>query len=547
MKRVLIILLTLMTYNLYTQEISVTANNTYLNVGEWGVFEVTASGDIKKIEVTEAENIVLKQTGKRTGFNSINGKTSKSYTLTYEFQISEEGNYTLPQFIVTNSKGEKKTSELINIYVSKLEDSTDIEQDLSKKFETEYVKLYIDLPNRNLYVGEAIPVTVTAYFSTRVKPGLERSPYVESGSFMLDTGEQKESKDKVINGERWIELSWDSFLTPLKHGELSLEVKLDSYIVVSSGSGFFTNTEREEITTSTSIDSISINQLPLEGRPEDFTGAIGNFSLKSGLDRLEMNVGDPVTLSMDLYGYGNFQRVSEPVIQNSDDSWKLYHASSTYNGSNKSNYKGVKTFQQIMSPNSEHITDSPVFSLSYFNPEEERYIELETKSFPISVSPGLQIEGNSAKKDLLEFDNKKAVLKHKHSGKYYSLANENRINIFYLISLILILLTISYLLVIKIWSKRRTGIIKVNKLSKELNNFESSGNIIGALQLLKEFMIQESKEITTVSSSALTSYDLESGILKDLIELMEQNKYMNRSITESDYDDIKSRIIKEYT
>lgn len=548
MKRLTVLInLLILTIGLYAQQITMDVDDTYLNIGEWGSFQITASGDIKNIQYHEVEGINLKQTGKSTGFSSINGKTTKNYQITYQFQVLKEGNFTLPIFFVINSNGDRVETEPVKVYINRLEDSVDIDQDLDQNFETEYVKLYIDLPDRNLYAGEAIPVTVTAFFSTRFQPGLERAPYVDSGSFLLDTGEQKATnREKVINGEQWIELTWDSFLTPLKAGELNLEIMLDSYIVTSSGSGFFSNSTREELTTTSNPQIVTIKQLPMEGRPDNFSGAIGSFNLDSALERIEMSVGDPITLTIDLYGYGNFQRVSEPVIQNDESHWKLYNISSSYNGANGSNYRGVKTFQQILSPNSENLDSSPIFSLSYFNPIEESYIELTTKSFPIKVNPGVIVEQSGSKTSTI-FESKKAFLIHKHSGKYYTFDRSTVTSILYIISLLVIIMTLTVKLILFYRTKKDRDIIKISHLLRDLKTLESEDNYYEALLKLKTFVVQESKELSHINNNALTSEDLESGVLKDIITLLEEIRYMKRTITEEEYLGLKSRITQEFS
>lgn len=548
MKRLsVLIYLLIITIVLHSQQIEMEVDDTYLNIGEWGSLQITASGDIKNITYDQIDGINLKQTGRSSNYSSVNGKTTRNNIYTFQFQILKEGNINLPIFSATNSNGDVVKTQPVKVYVTRLEDSTDIEQDLDQNFETEYVKLYIDLPDRNLYAGEAIPVTVTAYFSTRFQPGLERAPYINSGSFLLDTGEQKASnKEKIIDGEQWIELTWDSFLTPLKAGDLNLEIMLDSYIVTGSGSGFFSNSKREELTTTTNPETVSIKQLPLEGRPDNFSGAIGDFNIDSALDRIEMSVGDPITLTIDLYGYGNFQRISEPVIQSDEFMWKLYNVSSSYNGANGSNYRGVKTFQQILSPNSEQLETSPIFSISYFNPIIESYVELTTKSFPIKVNPGVIVEQSSIK-TTLDFDSKKEFLKHKHSGNYYNFESSPVTFILYVITILLIITTIVLKLILHYKTKQGKNLIKRSYLFKQLKELESNKNYYDALLKLKEFVVQESNDLTNINSSALTSEDLDLGCLKEIITVLEEIKYMKRSITEDEYQSIKSKVIQEFT
>lgn len=545
MKRFTLTIILLTAFNIFSQQITMEVEDTYLNIGEWGTFKVTITGDVKDVQYDKSPDINIKQTGRSSSYNNINGKTTQSMIYTFQFQFLKDGNYNLPLFYGVDSSGNPVKTEPIKVYIERLEDSIDINQDLTEEFESEFVKLFIDLPKRNLYVGEAIPVTVTAFFSTRFQPGIERVPYVDTGSFILDSGEQKASnREKIINGEQWIELTWESSLTPLKAGSLNLEIMVDSYIVTSSGTGFFSNSTRKELTTTSTPKNVEIKQLPMEGRPENFSGAIGDFNIDSALDMIEMSVGDPITLTIELYGYGNFQRVSEPVIKSNESDWKLYNVSSSYNGSNGSNYRGVKTFQQILSPKSETLTSSPTFSIHYFNPIKERYIELKTKTFPIKVNPGISVD-SSTKSKSLSFDSKKEYIKHKHSNKYYNFESSKVIYILYLISIIVLLSAIVIKLILTYRSKKDREFIKWGNTVKELKVLESNREYLKALLTLKNYVIQESEELIQSKSEALTSLDLSEGLLKSILILEEEIKYMNREISEEEYHNIKSLVNQE--
>ncbi len=182
-----LITLLLVIFNLYAQEIKIEMENTYVNLGEWTTFEVTASGDIKDIKLTEPKDLELTQIGNTSYLNSINGKTTRTYSLTYKIKTLKEGAVDLPIFLLTTNSGNEIKSNKVTIYSTKLEDDIIQKHNTQLEFETPYVKLYIDLPNRNLYVGEAIPVDVVAYFSPNFQPGIERDPYIKTGSFILET------------------------------------------------------------------------------------------------------------------------------------------------------------------------------------------------------------------------------------------------------------------------------------------------------------------------------------------------------------------------
>ncbi len=164
---------------------------------------------------------------------------------------------------------------------------------------------------------------------------------------------------------------------------------MDSYIVKqSSGGGLFSQSKKDSISSSSHQKTISINQLPTNNKPENFTGAIGDFKLNSSISNNEIEVGDPITLTMDIYGKGNFQRINIPKSDGIGEDWKLYPESFNFKGTNNSNYSGVKSFQQILSPKEISINKMPSFKFTYFNPLDQKYLTLSTPPYDLSLTKG---------------------------------------------------------------------------------------------------------------------------------------------------------------
>ena len=55
--------------------------------------------------------------------------------------------------------------------------------------------------------------------------------------------------------------------------------------------------------------------LPEDNRPDDFSGAIGQFDFQASVAPLQVKAGDPLTLKMDIKGSGNFKNLKMPVFK----------------------------------------------------------------------------------------------------------------------------------------------------------------------------------------------------------------------------------------
>ena len=88
----------------------------------------------------------------------------------------------------------------------------------------------------------------------------------------------------------------------------------------------------KDINVTSPAQELTVRELPAEGRPADFHGAIGTFSIASDVSPAKADVGDPLTLRMRVTGSGNFDRVDSSMLDHLDQ-WKTYPPKSSFNTS----------------------------------------------------------------------------------------------------------------------------------------------------------------------------------------------------------------------
>lgn len=550
-KTALLISLLTIYMTIFSQSLVIEVQNSYISIGEWTSFTVTATGDFENIKYSEPKDITMIQIGKSSSLSIVNRKNTRTYILNYKVKALKEGAIDLPVFFTQNSAGERIESEKVTIYVTKLEDDIITEHDTESDFESPYVKLFIDIPERNLYVGETIPVKIIAYFSTRYQPDIERAPYIKTGSFILDSSEDfNNMPDIIIQEERWLQISWNSYLTPLKSGNLEIEAVIDTIIKKPvNNSSFISSTEIEDIKTSTELYNISINPLPVSDRPASFTGAIGDFSINSSLDITDAKVGDPLTLSIDVFGKGNFQRISIPKLSSDIKNWKLYPESSIYKGSNGSNYKGVKQFQQVISPKSFNIKTLPNFKFSFFNPEKEEYIELSTDNIKLNISQGEFHDKELSNVINTVFSEQKENMRHKKNGKNGNLYSILKSRFFYITISLSIIMIISALIILLLYKSRENKIENINKKQNlilvNINKEEKAKHFHEALLLYRELIRESQSYLKDINPAAMTSSDIENNNLKKVFTALDELYYSKREFKENEYQELTRNILKE--
>lgn len=130
--------------------------------------------------------------------------------------------------------------------------------------------------------------------------------------------------------------------------------------------------------------NLTIRDLPTEGRPPEFNGAVGQFRLEVQAQPRTVGVGEPVTLTARISGSGNSDTVSAPGLDASDD-FRRYEPKLVAQDA----AAGQKTFELVLIPKHAGVTNLPTVRFAYFDPVAGRYERIEQPPIP------LQVEGQS--------------------------------------------------------------------------------------------------------------------------------------------------------
>jgi hypothetical protein len=263
----------------------------------------------------------------------------------------------------------------------------------------------MNLPKRDVYVGESIPVDIEVGLRDGFVTSLNGLPTLTGNDFTLNNLSRKpERVEKMVDGKQYTVLTWHSMIAPVKPGTftLTLETPLtirvrtrparDSMIDDMLGDPFLQNyfgaTVPKDITASSVPAELKVLPLPAEGRPANFSGAVGSFKIASDLAANTAAVGDPLTLRLHVTGSGNFDRVDTPMIEHLDD-WKTYPPKSSFTPGDAIGYRGEKTFEQPLIAAHPGAQSLPDLTFSYFDPETRRYETARSSPPQVTISPAL--------------------------------------------------------------------------------------------------------------------------------------------------------------
>jgi hypothetical protein len=132
---------------------------------------------------------------------------------------------------------------------------------------------------------------------------------------------------------------------------------------------------------------LEVLALPRDGRPVDFSGLVGRFTMKSRLEPGSVKAGESATLTVLLEGRGNVERI--PDLRMPDmERVKLYADQPVLDiTSDGQGMKGTKMMKWALVPEAGGSYQVPSLSVSFFDTGLEQYRVLKTAPHSLEVLP----------------------------------------------------------------------------------------------------------------------------------------------------------------
>ena len=260
-----------------------------------------------------------------------------------------------------------------------------------------------EVPKREIYVGESIPAVVQVGMRDGFASSINSLPKLNSADFTLNNlSLQPEHTAKSIDGKPFTLYTWHSLLAGIKPGTYALtfgapltvrirtqprgDSMLDDLLGDPFMQNFFGATVSKNITVTSPETAIKVLPLPAEGRPAEFSGAVGSFKISTDLSSATNTAGDPLTLRMHVSGSGNFDRVESNMLAG-DGQWKTYQPKASFRQADSTGYRGEKTFEQPLVALQPGVQTIPSLAFSFFDPGTRRYETARSAPLRVTVSP----------------------------------------------------------------------------------------------------------------------------------------------------------------
>jgi hypothetical protein len=182
-----------------------------------------------------------------------------------------------------------------------------------------------------------------------------------------------------------------TILIPQKSGELTLiPLEIDANVQIQDSkpinTWFGPRYQFKNTTISLKSNALKINVKPLpKNAPENFTGAVGNYTITTTCTPTNLKVNDAITYTLKISGTGNI-----PLVDYPKQTWPLefevYDPKLKSNISSKTNsLSGSKTWEFLAIPRNEGDYTIPEWSFSFFNLQTRKYETITAPSYSIQV------------------------------------------------------------------------------------------------------------------------------------------------------------------
>jgi|GEM_PF-1971273 len=325
----------------------------------------------------------------------INGQRSSRQTYTYSMRLTAQksGVYTLGPFAV-EAGGKTYQTRPVRIVVRDSDTNTSPAGD-------KLAFVALDVSRKSLYVTESFEATLTIGLRKVYIDGqlLNYDRLLQSvnanASTLGDFGPQftpSEMKLADSNGVRHEYLIYRDRKTiraeqvgTFDVGPIFLKVDYPTAFRRSFWGRGLEPSRSQRVTARADAITVEVKGPPAEGRPDDFTGAIGRYSISSSAKPDRITQGQPVTLAISIRG-NPIDGVAGPDLTKQPELVSRFEfATDELRGDVEK--KNTKVFRRAIFPKQQGDQTIPPIRWSYFDPRSEKYVSLSTKPIPIKVDP----------------------------------------------------------------------------------------------------------------------------------------------------------------
>ena len=324
----------------------------------------------------------------------VNGVRSYSKTYSYTLAPTARGKFNLRQAsIVIDGKTYKSLAKQIEVTAAVDKPNG---QKTVDDVADENLHLVAEVSKTSPYMNEAISVVYKLYVSPSISVSnyraLDNPKYNNFWSQDIPVS-VRNAKNGTYKGRqyRYVILK-RVVLYPQKSGKLDIEpLSLDVTVDVPTnrrdffGGQIYSQTNK---TVAAGKRVINVKALPIEGKPVDFSGAVGDFDFSVTTSKTSLNASESLQARVEVSGKGNLKlfQLPEPNLPSSLEVYEPEFDEKVR--TNLSGMQGKVTNNYTIVPSFRGKYPIQPISFSYFDPKKQEYKTLSSDEILINVLEG---------------------------------------------------------------------------------------------------------------------------------------------------------------
>lgn len=366
--------------------------------------------DFRAPNIQDFEVLMGPSRSQQSSTQIINGQvtSTSSITFTYILMADKEGTYTIPGATVMVD-GNTHTSNSVKIKVLPPDQdagqgnkSSSRNQVAGSKITDKELFITATASKTNVYEQEAFLLTYKVYTQVNLTNLHGDTPDLKGFHTQeVELPRQKTFSLEHYNGKNYSTTIWQQFvLFPQQSGKLEIPsitfdatvaqmvASADPFDAFFNGGSNYVNINKKLFTPKITIN---VKELP-EGKPANFSGGVGEFTLSSSISTQELKTNDAVTIKLVISGSGNMKLINTPEVGFPQD-FEIYDpkVDNKFNLT-RDGLAGSKVIEYLAIPRHAGDYTIPPIEFSYFDLKSQSYKTLKTAPYSLKVAKG---EGNS--------------------------------------------------------------------------------------------------------------------------------------------------------
>ncbi len=381
-------------------------------------------------ELPEVDGLDIRSGGtpsRSSTISIINGRRSESTSVTYSYSLTprREGTFEIPSFTVKTAGGTRQTRP-VRISATTSQTGDLMFAEVAGQKEKLFVGQPIDLTLRiwlKPYRDQKLGVTISASDMWRmITEQTQWGAFAETLEKLASEGNTIGGQEVLRKDKNGVQRSYYLYEVPAKFypkhagqiemGDVQIVAQYPTKLGKSRdpfesffgdspfGRGMFdddffknrgfspfgqslTVTAARPIVVTPEVAPIEVTPIPTMGRPADYRGAVGQYQMITQATPAKVKAGDPITLKIGIRGTGPMELVQAPPLAT------LPSLTSDFKVSDEPLagivQDDIKVFTTSIRPRREGISQVPSIPFSFFDPETEKFVTVQSEPISIEV------------------------------------------------------------------------------------------------------------------------------------------------------------------